>query len=39
MEDIANILTVGILIGVGLAFVPIVIGVAVGGILKILNKM
>jgi hypothetical protein len=39
MEDIANILTIGILIGVGLAFVPMVIGIAVGGILKILNKL
>ncbi len=37
-EIIANILTIGLLIGIGLAFIPIIIGVAVGGLLKILRK-
>ena len=35
---IANILTIGLLIGIGLALIPIIIGVAVGGLLKILKK-
>lgn len=36
-ESISNIFIVGICIGIGLSFVPMIIGISVGGILKILN--
>lgn len=36
---IANILLLGLLIGIGLSFIPMIIGIAVGGVIKILNKL
>lgn len=35
MIDFVSILTLGLVAGIGLSFVPIIIGVAVRGILKI----
>ncbi|TCL59974.1 hypothetical protein EDD76_103165 [Kineothrix alysoides] len=38
IEEIGKILSLGIVIGIGLGFIPIIIGIAIRGILSLFDK-